>query len=78
MDIPSDYLNDDDLKRGVMVVETSNNGKSDEAFWGDVASSRQNGSFHKDKLPKKAFDRFIRDGYIEPVQGLLGWFRKSR
>ena len=33
MDIPPDYLNDDDLKKGVMVVETSDNGKSDEAFW---------------------------------------------
>ena len=78
MDIPPDYLNDDDLKKGVMVVETSDNGKSDEAFLGDVASSKQDGSFHKDKLSKKALDRFVSDGYIEPVQGRLGWFRKSK
>jgi hypothetical protein len=74
----ADYFNDQDLLKGYNLVEHCTNGKSDEAFFESGASSRPDGSFHKDMLTQYAFERFIDDGYIEPIPGQSGWFRKVK
>jgi hypothetical protein len=75
--IKPEYLEDEDLCKGAMVVESCANGRSDEGFLGEAASSRKDGSFSKDILTPQAFDRFLADGYIEPVSDCPGWYRKA-
>lgn len=74
--IPQEYQNNPDLLKWALYIEQIANGKSDEALYGEAASTNPDGSFDGNVMPEMILNRFIADGYVVHAQR-GGWYKKS-